>query len=191
MVAAQGTRRPARWPVGSRGTRRRLRRHGVPLAASPDHGSTHSLGSAAPSRVPNGWGDAAVALGRIGPRATVAAGWSWYALSYAGLATAAGPRQIAAWVLVYGVHHGLSEAGEKKLVARLVGADRRGRAFGAYHLTVGLAALPASLGFGVVWQTWGAGLAFGAAAALALAAAAALLALVPTDPPRAGRAPAE
>jgi hypothetical protein len=47
-----------------------------------------------------------------------------------------------------------------------------------FHTAVGIAALPASLWFGAVWQRWGAGPAFMTGAAIA-ALAAALLATVP------------
>jgi MFS family permease len=56
-------------------------------------------------------------------------------------------------------------------VADLVPERARGAAFGWYHLTVGLAAFPASLLFGAVWDRRGSPSAFLLGAALALAAA--------------------
>jgi MFS family permease len=41
------------------------------------------------------------------------------------------------------------------IVADIAPAARRGRAFGAYHLVVGLTALPAGAIAGVLWQTEG------------------------------------
>jgi MFS-type transporter involved in bile tolerance (Atg22 family) len=63
---------------------------------------------------------------------------------------------------------------EKALVADLVPAARRGTAFGWYNLTIGLAAFPASLLFGAVWQAFGAPVAFIMGAALAVLAASGL-----------------
>ena len=46
----------------------------------------------------------------------------------------------------------------------------RGSAFGWFHGIIGLAALPASLLFGLLYDKWGPTAAFGMGAALALAA---------------------
>jgi hypothetical protein len=48
---------------------------------------------------------------------------------------------------------------------------RRGAAFGAFHFTIGIAALPASVLLGVLWHQFGASAAFLTGAALALFAA--------------------
>lgn len=108
---------------------------------------------------------------RKGPLQPILMGWFVYALVYAGFAAASAAWHVWALFLVYGVHYGLTEAPEKALVARLAPSELRGRAFGAYHFAVGVAALPASLLFGVVWQKVGAGVAFLMGAALALLAA--------------------
>jgi MFS family permease len=67
---------------------------------------------------------------------------------------------------------------ERAWVASLAPPDRRGAAFGWYHGAVGFAALPASVLFGVLYSTAGAGAAFGLGSALA-ACAAIILARVP------------
>jgi hypothetical protein len=56
--------------------------------------------------------------------------------------------------LVLGVVAGLTEAGERSLVARLAPV-RTGRGFGSYHALVGVAALPAGLAFGALYQSLG------------------------------------
>jgi hypothetical protein len=61
--------------------------------------------------------------------------------------------QLWTLLLVYGLYHGLTEGAEKAL--------------GVYHAGVGLAALPASLIFGVFWSVLGPELAFGIGAGLA------------------------
>jgi MFS family permease len=116
---------------------------------------------------------------RIGRRPLIVAGWIVYALVYAGFAAAT--TQWHAWALfgLYGVVFGLSEGTEKALIADLVPADHRGRAFGWYHATVGLAALPASLLFGTIWDHFGASAAFLTGAALAITSALLLLGLRP------------
>jgi predicted MFS family arabinose efflux permease len=55
-------------------------------------------------------------------------------------------------------------------VAELVPAAQRGTAFGWYHALLGLAALPASVVFGTVWDRWSSGTAFLMGATLALMA---------------------
>ncbi len=108
---------------------------------------------------------------RVGRRPLIVAGWGLYAAVYAGFSLATD--QWHAWALfgVYGVVFGLTEGTEKALVADLVPASRRGTAFGWYQATVGVAALPASIGFGVVWDRFGSPAAFGMGAALAVVAA--------------------
>lgn len=104
---------------------------------------------------------------RIGRRALISAGWLVYAATYLGFAYAQGA--AAAWglFLVYGIYFGLTEGVEKALVADLVPADARGRAFGLYNLALGLGALPAALLFGAVWDAWGAPTAFVLGASIA------------------------
>jgi predicted MFS family arabinose efflux permease len=63
---------------------------------------------------------------------------------------------------------------QKALVADLVPAEARARGFGQYQLCVGLAALPTSLLFGLLYQRLGPATAFLTGASLALAAVALL-----------------
>jgi predicted MFS family arabinose efflux permease len=62
------------------------------------------------------------------------------------------------------------------LVAALAPAAHRGAAFGAYHFTIGIAALPASVIFGLIWQRFGAPTALFTGASLAATAAVLLMA---------------
>lgn len=52
------------------------------------------------------------------------------------------------------------------LVASLVPAQLLGTAFGWYHCAIGLAALPASVAFGLLCQQWDAAVAFSVGAVL-------------------------
>jgi MFS family permease len=107
---------------------------------------------------------------RLGRKKVIVVGWIVYALVYGGFAFA--DRLWHAWALfaVYGVYFGLTEGVEKALVADFAPSHLRGSAFGLYHLTVGIGALPASLLFGLVWEQAGPAAAFGIGAGLALLA---------------------
>ena len=111
---------------------------------------------------------------RFGARRSVVAGWVWYAAVYAGFALAGAAWHAWALFAAYGLFFGLTEAPEKALVARLAPAGMGGRAFGAYHFAVGVAALPASVLFGLAWEGLGARAAFLLGAGVALVAAALL-----------------
>jgi MFS family permease len=115
---------------------------------------------------------------RFGARHAILAGWLVYALTYAGFAFAAEAWHAWALFLMYGLFYGLTESPEKALVASLSPVHRRGSAFGAYHAAIGIATLPASILFGVIWQAFGATVAFLCGGGLALAASLLLLALV-------------
>jgi MFS family permease len=138
---------------------------GVPLSAIPLLWAVHHISKMTWS-VPGG-----ALADRFGPRRTIAAGWTVYACTYAGFALASSVWHAWALFLVYGLFYGLTEAPEKALVAQLAPAGHRGGAFGAYHFVIGIAALPASVLFGVLWQRYGAATAFWFGATLALLAA--------------------
>jgi MFS family permease len=112
---------------------------------------------------------------RIGRVPAIVSGWLVYAVSYAGFALASTP--AAAWLLfgLYAIFYALTEGPERALIADLVPERLRGRAFGAFHAAVGLAALPGSVIFGLLWKAFGHTVAFLTGAVLALAASTALI----------------
>jgi MFS family permease len=110
---------------------------------------------------------------RFGRRPVLLTGWVLYAAVYLALGFATAEWQVWALFAVYGVYFGLTEGVEKALIADLVPASRRGAAFGWFNLAIAAGALPASVLFGVVWDSYGASAAFTMGAALALAATAA------------------
>jgi MFS family permease len=114
---------------------------------------------------------------RAGPRLPLAAGWLVYAAIYLGFALATSAWHIWALFLGYGVYYALAEPAEKTLVSQLAGEEHKGLAFGWYNLAIGIAALPASVIFGVLYQQLGPVIAFGSGAGLAVGALA-LLAFV-------------
>jgi MFS family permease len=104
---------------------------------------------------------------KYGRRVVIAAGWIVYVGVYAGLAMT--PNIHILWVLIvaYGIYYGLTEGAERALVADFVPARQLGKAYGLYHGAIGLAALPASLLFGVFWMQLGPQVAFTIGASLA------------------------
>ncbi len=141
---------------------------GVAAAAIPVLWAVHN-GSQMLSAVPGG-----AFADRFGPRLAIGAGWALHALAYLGFAFASEAWHAWALFILYGLVHGVVEAPERALVAALAPAERRGSAFGAYHFVVGIAALPASVLFGVLWSRHGAAVPFLTAAGFGLAAAVAL-----------------
>jgi MFS family permease len=119
---------------------------------------------------------------RLGRKRVLLAAWTLYAACYALLAFVRTPPALLAVLGVYSVHTALSEGAERALVADLVPAESRGRAFGWFHGLLGFAALPASAGFGLLWTIYGSGTAFLAGAGIALAAAVFLAVAVPGRP---------
>ncbi len=111
---------------------------------------------------------------RLGRVPTILGGWTVYAIAYVGFAYAARPSQIWGLFAFYAFFYALTEGAERALVADLVAPAFRGRAFGAFHASIGFAALPASFFFGVLWKAFGARAAFLVGAAIALVSAVAL-----------------
>lgn len=107
---------------------------------------------------------------RKGPRIAIVSGWLLYAAVYAAFAFATTAWHVWALFLVYGLFYGLTESPEKALVAKLAPVDHRGGAFGTYHFAIGVAALPASVIFGLLWQRYSAATALFSGAGIAIAA---------------------
>jgi MFS family permease len=121
-------------------------------------------------------GPAGALSDRIGRRRLIVGGWLTYGLIYLGFALAGAAWQV--WVLyaLYGIYYGLAEGAAKALVADLVRPEQRGTAYGVYNAAIGLAAFPASLIAGLLWQGAGGWQGFGAGAPFFFGAALALVA---------------
>ena len=89
---------------------------------------------------------------RLGPRRMVAAGGLLFGLIAFALGADVKPAGAIGLFLALGLVAGLTESGERAVVAELAPV-RTGRGFGAYHAAVGAAALPAGLIFGTLYQT--------------------------------------
>lgn len=120
---------------------------------------------------------------RIGRRPLILGGWGVYAFVYLGFAVASQMWHAWALFLVYGFYFGMSEGAEKALVADLAPASRRGAAFGWFNAAVGIAALPASVVFGVVWDAYGSEAAFAMGAGIALLSCLLFALVVPATQP--------
>ncbi|MEQ1503797.1 MAG: MFS transporter [Myxococcota bacterium] len=117
---------------------------------------------------PGGW-----LADRMSPRGIVSIGWAIRVAVFIGLAAATSPAAGGVGIVAYGFA-GLSEGAEKKLVGAYADAESRGATFGAYYAVIGVMTLPASLGFGLVWDHVGPGAAFSLSASVIAAALAAL-----------------
>lgn len=113
---------------------------------------------------------------RLGRRRLLAAGWLVYAGVYLGFARLTAGWQAWSCMAVYGIYYGLTEGAARAFVADLVPPERRGTAYGVYHAAVGLAAFPASLLAGILWQGLGSWSGFGPAAPFLFGGGVALLA---------------
>ena len=121
------------------------------------------------------------AVDKFGPRPLILIGWLIYAVIYIAFALIDAVWQVCVAFLVYGVFYAVTEPAEKTLVAKLVGAERKGHAFGWFNFAIGIAALPSSLIFGWLYEHHGPLVAFGWGAGLS-ALAAILLLFVSTNP---------
>ena len=101
----------------------------------------------------------------------IIAGWTLYGGVYLGFASAQTSETVWILFVIYGLFYGLTEGGERAFVANLVPPNLRGTAYGLYHFSIGLSALPASLLMGFLWETLSPEAAFRFGAIMALTAA--------------------
>jgi MFS family permease len=114
---------------------------------------------------------------RLGRRTMIVAGWLLYAAVYAGFAWSQSREALIGWFMLYSVYAAAVEGSEKALIADLAPDAMRATAFGWHAAVQGFGALAAGLFFGLLWQVFGAPVAFTTGAALALIAALLLLLL--------------
>jgi MFS family permease len=107
---------------------------------------------------------------RWGRRPVLALGLALNAAVAAGLARASAPAHALALFVAYGVVSAVIETVPRALAADAAPASARASGFGLVHAAGGLAALPAAFGFGLLWERFGAGAAFGLSAASSAAA---------------------
>ncbi|MGE3488532.1 MAG: MFS transporter [Vicinamibacterales bacterium] len=112
---------------------------------------------------------------RLGRRTLIVSGWLLYAVVYAGFASSQSVEALIGWFLLYSVYATAVEGSEKALIADLSPGAMRATAYGWHAAIQGFGALAAGLFFGLLWQAFGAPVAFMTGAALALLAALLLL----------------
>lgn len=95
---------------------------------------------------------------RFGRKTMIGIGWAIYAASYILFGLSSAVWQIWAVFLFYGLFAAVTEGTERAYVAELVPPELRGTAYGFYNAAIGIAALPASLLFGALWQWSGSAL---------------------------------
>ena len=108
---------------------------------------------------------------RFGRKRLMIAGWLIYAAVYFGFAIASHAWHAIALNAAYGLYYGAFQGASTAMVSDLVPAARRGRAFGLLNASMGVAALPASLIAGALWQRFGSPAPFVFGGTLALIAA--------------------
>ena len=116
---------------------------------------------------------------RLGRRGLIVAGWAIYAVIYLGFALASSPWHVWALYLGYGLYYGAFQGAASALVADLVPSDLRGTAYGLFNGAIGVAAFPASLLAGLLWDWYGPPAPFLAGGILALVATLGVLAVIP------------
>jgi MFS family permease len=153
----------------------RLQDRGVPVATVPlVWAGLHVVRSA--SSYPGGQ-----LTDRSGARRIVAMGGVLFALIAFGLGLPVGPTVAVILFLLMGLVAGLTESGERTMVARLAPV-RTGRGFGVYHALTGIAALPAGLAFGALYQSISGRAALWASAGGVLAAVLVWFLVSPSNP---------
>lgn len=115
---------------------------------------------------------------RHGRKKVLAFGYALFGIVSLGFLLASGA--FYAWILfgLYGVFVAIFQSVSRAFVADLATTEIRATAIGIYHTSVGLAALPASVIAGVLWQTRGAKFTFSYGAIMAFVAVLLLLFLL-------------
>lgn len=112
---------------------------------------------------------------RLPRKHVIALGYALFGLTCVGFMLSKTMLQILLFFALYGIYYAFMEGIQKAYVADLVPAEARGTAFGVFHTILGIAALPASLIAGALWQYLGASATFLYGAALAFLAAVLLI----------------
>lgn len=108
---------------------------------------------------------------RIGRAPLILLSWTAFALAFLLLGKVDDNAGLWMVTLGYGLFFGLGEGAEKALISDFAAPQEQGTAFGWYYMLLGLAAIPAGLAFGLVWQLQSAAMAFFYAAGVAAVSA--------------------
>ncbi len=118
---------------------------------------------------------------KYGRKRVLALSWLFYGATYLGFGLAGSWTTAWVWLGLYAAHYGLAEGGQRALLAELVPAEIRGRAFG-YQLAVeGAGLLVANVVFGFLYEQKSALFAFASAGVVAWVGMFLLALLVPSS----------
>lgn len=92
---------------------------------------------------------------KIGMKKMILFSFIFYAGIYAGLAFVSNQYEILGLFILYGLFKGMSEGTQRAYLASIAPPERKATAFGIYHMSVGLALLPASIIAGALWDKIG------------------------------------
>lgn len=92
---------------------------------------------------------------RIGRKPVMVGGFVAFALIYFGFGMASQAWQVWPLFLCYGLYYAGTEGIQKAYITDHAGPEQRGTAVGVYNALTGLAALPASILAGVLWERLG------------------------------------
>jgi len=126
-------------------------------------------------------GPAGILADRFGKKRLILVGFLLFSALYYGFARVSGPAGIWWLFAAYGLFMGMSEGVGKAFVATVIPPQAKATAFGIYHAAVGLAALPASVVAGWLWEERGPAAPFYFGAAAAAVAAAMFIGLIVVD----------
>lgn len=107
---------------------------------------------------------------RIGRKPVLLLGWGIFFIASFCLAFFQDRDAVLLASLIYGLHFAFSEGPSKALVSELAHRNEQGTSFGIYNLLAGIAALPASLLAGWLWEKYGFSVVYGFSALMALIA---------------------
>lgn len=107
---------------------------------------------------------------RIGRRPVLISGFIIFALIYFGFGMAKSVMWIWVLFVLYGLYYAFTEGIQKAYIADIVPEGQRGIAMGTYNAMTGIAALPASIMAGFLWQTFGPMVAFSTSSIIAILA---------------------
>lgn len=111
---------------------------------------------------------------KIGKQKVLVIGYALFSATCLGFSQAGSLWQASTLFLAYGLFQAVSETIQRAMVPDFVSSQMRGSAFGVFHMSVGLAAFPASLIAGSLWQLYGSPTAFLVSAAIGLISCASL-----------------
>lgn len=108
---------------------------------------------------------------KLGSGPLILFGWVSFGIAFVLLGWVENSLWLWLVTIAFGLTTGIAEGPERSLISEFAAEETRGTAFGWYHLMTGVAAIPAGLAFGLIWQFQFAAWAFRYAGALALVAA--------------------